>query len=164
MARPPHTVRGFVRNATIGSSTPKFQGPNFGVAGWTVVRGRVWWEWHRRWTVVNSTSQGTWAGTMAWGLFETGTTIPGPESTLNGDAWVHWQPVGSLTNLNLPVWYDGGTPASQAWPFNAGYFEWSTPRKAPGNGMDLWWCWDIPSTPASTDRVSWAWVIQYLSL
>ena len=37
MARTPITERGFSRNQTIPSSTPKYQGPNFGVAGWTVV-------------------------------------------------------------------------------------------------------------------------------
>lgn len=163
MARPPHTVRGFQRNLTIPSSTPKFKGPNFGVTGWTVVRGRLWWQWHRTWVVVNSSSVPTWAGTMAWGLFETGSVIPGPESSTNAD-WVHWQPVTSLDDHNLGIWYDAGTPASTGWPFNAGYFEWKTPRTAPGNGMDLWWCWDFPSSFGASDRVSWAWDLVYLSL
>ena len=164
MARTVKTVRGFHHNVAIPSSTPKFQGPNFGVAGWTVTHGRVWWQWHRTWQVVNSSTVPGWAGTSGWGLFETGSVIPGPESTTDGDVWVHWQPVSAVVNQQLPVWYDSGTPASQAWAFDGGYFEWETQRMAPGNGMDLWWCWDIPSTPGGSDRVSWAWVIQYLEL
>lgn len=163
MARTPHTVRGFQRNLTIPSSTPKFQGPNFGVTGWTVTRGRLWWQWQREWLVVNSSSVPFWAGTMAWGLFETGTVIPGPESSPNAE-WVHWQPITSLDDHNLGVWYDQGTPASTVFPINAGYFEWKTQRTAPGAGMDLWWCWDFPSSFGPSDRVSWAWVIQYESL
>ena len=165
VARPVHTVRGFSRNQTIPSSTPKFQGPNFGVAGWTVVHGRLWWAWHRTSQVVNSTQVPAWAGTIGFGLFETGSVIPGPESTPNAAGWVHWQPVTTLDEAHLDIWYDaGGTPASREWSFNGTYLEWETPRTAPGAGMDLWACWDIPVTPASTDRFSWAWVIQYLSL
>lgn len=164
VARPVHTVRGHSIGNTIPSSTPKYQGPNFGVSGWTVVHGRIWWAWHRRWAVVNSSTTPIWGGTIAWGLFETGTTILGPESSPNASQWVHWQPVTSLDDPTAFVWYDGGTPATEQWGNIGGYVEWKTPRKAPGNGMDLWTCWDIPSTPAGTDRFDWAWVIQYESL
>lgn len=163
--RPVHTVRGFNRNLSIPSSTPKFQGPNFGVSGWTVTHGRLWWAWHRSSQVVNSSSVPSWGGTIAFGLFESGTTILGPESSPNAPQWVHWQPVTTIDEAHVPVWYDaGGTPASREWPLNGTFVEWQTQRTAPGNGMDLWACWDIPVTPAGTDRFSWAWVIQYYSL
>lgn len=165
VARPAHTIRGHSIGNTIPSSTPKYQGPNFGVAGWTVVHGRVWWGWHRSPQVISPTTVPAWGGTLALGLFETGTTILGPESSPNAGQWVHWAPVADVDITARTVWYDaGGTPASREWDFPGAYVEWKTPRTAPGNGMDLWLCWDIPSTPAGTDRFSWAWVIQYESL
>lgn len=165
VSRPNHTVRGHSIGLTIPSSTPKFQGPNFGVSGWTVDHGRIWWSWHRSPQVISPTSVSQWAGTVGIGLFETGTTILGPESSPNAAQWVHWQPVTQLDEPPVSIWYDaGGTPASREWGFPGNYIEWKTPRTAPGNGMDLWFCWDIPLTPAGTDRFSWAWVIEYKSL
>ena len=164
MARTPKTVRGFSTGNSIPSSTPKYQGPNFGVAGWTVERGRVWWGWNRTPQVVSGSTHLGWAGHLGFGFFETGTVIPGPESTTAGDVWVHWQPVSPQDQAAQSVWYDAGAPASYEWTFHAGYFEWKTPRTAPGAGMDLWACWDIPSTPGAGDTFNWSWVIQYLEL
>lgn len=165
MARQAVTIRGHSIGNTIPSSTPKYQGPNFGVTGWTVTHGRVWWGWHRSPQVISPTTVPAWGGTLALGLFETGTTILGPESSPNAPQWVHWAPVADVDITARTVWYDaGGTPASREWDFPGAYVEWKTQRDAPGNGMDLWLCWDIPSTPAGTDRFSWAWVIQYLEL
>jgi len=165
--RPVHTIRGLQRNhALSGLTTPKIQGPSFPVTGWTVTHGRVWFSWHRSSQAISTSSVWQWGAVTAFGLFETGTTILGPDSSPNAPQWVHWQPLTPRDNGESAIWYDAttGSPANREWSLVAGYAEWETQRTAPGNGMDLWWCTDFYLSIGGSDTLSWAWVIQYYSL
>lgn len=157
MARTPSIQRGSVLNAGPPGSTVKVSGANFLTTGETHTRSIVWWGWHRLSQAISLTALPIWAGTMGFCIVKTGDPVPDPVSAPNDPRWLEWFPVTPQQAPPQNVWYDSGTPATREWSFPGTAIELKTQRIIPAGGAALWWSWNIGSTPASTDRVSFAW-------
>jgi len=157
VARTPSIQRGSVQNAGPPGSTVKISASNFLTAGETHTRSIVWWQWHRQQQVVGLTTTPQWGGLMGFAIVKTGDPVPDPVSAPNDPRWLEWFPLTPQYGLGLNVWYDSGTPATREWSFSGTAVELKTQRVIPAGGAALWWSWTLPSTPASTDRVSLAW-------
>lgn len=157
MARTPSQQYGSVTNAGPPGTLVKISGSNFVVPGATHTRSVVWWEWHRQPQVIGLTSTPTWAGQMGFCIVASGGSVPDPIANPNDPRWLLRFPVTPRKALHIQTWYDSGTPATRQWSFYGEDEELLTQRDIPASGAALWWSWNLGFTPASTDRVSFAW-------
>lgn len=158
MTRTPSIQRGSVLNTGPPGSVVKLSASNFLTTGETHTRSVVWWGWHRAPQTVSLTATPVWGGIMGFCIVNTGDTVPDPIANPNDPRWLEWFPLTPDYEPPPVVWYDSGVPATRELSLPTSVVELKTQRTIPAGGAALWWSWNIGSTPASTDRVSLAWM------
>lgn len=156
--RVPYIQRGTVQNAGPPGSVVKISGANFVNVNETTQDIWVWWEWQRTFQAVSPSNIPTWAGVMGFCIVNAGDTVPDPSTAPNDPRWLYWRPVSGDTT-DRPTWWNTSTSQPFLWVVNhQDGILLKTGRRITSGNAALWWSWNIGSTPASTDRVSFGWV------
>lgn len=148
---------GSVTNVGPPGSLVKVSGANFVVPNMTHTRSVVWWAWHRQQQAISLTATPSWGGFMGFCIVDVGSAVPDPVNNPNDPRWLKRFPLTPEHAPHLTTWYDSGTPATRQWSFYGTEVDLLTQRDIPSGNAQLWWSWNLLFTPASTDRVSFAW-------